>query len=66
MKLIKLTLHNDNKIVVNVNKLVHSMSTQDDETGNEYTRLMLDVQHDEMRQVDVTESLDEIMKLCTD
>jgi hypothetical protein len=39
------------------------MATQDDETGNEYTRLMLDASKAEMQQVDVSETLDDILKL---
>ena len=63
MKLVKLTLHNGSNILVNMDRVLHSMATQDDETGNEYTRLMLDASKAEMQQVDVSETLDDILKL---
>tara|TARA_Y100000817_G_C16632690_1_gene444738 strand:+ start:290 stop:478 length:189 start_codon:yes stop_codon:yes gene_type:complete len=56
--MLKLTLHDDRVIAVNLNKVVHVTVTQDDETGAEYSRILME----EGQTVDVTESLDSIVE----
>lgn len=56
--MLKLTLHDDRVIAVNLNKVVHVTVTQDDETGAEYSRILME----EGQTVDVTESLDTIVE----
>ena len=56
--MLKLTLHDDRVIAVNLNKVVHVTVTQDDETGAEYYRILME----EGQTVDVTESLDTIVE----
>jgi len=56
--MLKLTLHDDRVIAVNLDKVVHVTVTQDDETGAEYSRILME----EGQTVDVTESLDTIVE----
>ena len=56
--MLKLTLHDDRVIAVNLNKVVHVTVTQDYETGSEYSRILME----EVQTVDVTESLDTIVE----
>ena len=56
--MLKLTLHDDRVIAVNLNKVIHVTVTQDDETGAEYSRILME----EGQTVDVTESLDTIVE----
>tara|TARA_B100000287_G_C20409680_1_gene693036 strand:+ start:310 stop:501 length:192 start_codon:yes stop_codon:yes gene_type:complete len=56
MKSLKLTLHNDKIIVLNMEKFLHAMTTRDEESSSEYTRILLEGD----MEIDVKEPLDEI------
>ena len=56
MKSLKLTLHNDRVIVVNMEKFLHAMTTKDEESKKEFTRILLEGD----MEIDVQEPLEEI------
>ena len=53
MKAIKLILHNDREVVVNLDKVVYASPIQVEETGQELLRVMFD----DGREIDVVNKL---------
>ena len=56
--MLKLTLHDGRVVALNWNKIVHIIVTQDDESGAEYSRILLEGE----QNVDVVESLEDVTK----
>tara|TARA_Y100000588_G_scaffold196331_1_gene210422 strand:- start:1886 stop:2089 length:204 start_codon:yes stop_codon:yes gene_type:complete len=58
MKTLKLTLHNDKPIVLNMDKMVHAMTIRDEdgEQPQEHTRILFEGE----TEIDVKEGLDDV------
>jgi len=60
--MLKLKLHDERVIAIDTEKIIHITVTQDDESGAEYSRILMEQE----QTVDVTESLDYILENMTD
>ena len=60
MKVAKLPLHDGRSVVVNMDQIIHAMIAQDDENGQEFTRIT----QESGQVLDVVQTLEDVEQLA--